>query len=74
MKKLILIICLAGIGNTHAQTCVIVRRPIRHIVTPPARTVIVSRPVRRVMPAVIVRPVVTVVRPAARRSVVVVQR
>ena len=76
MKKIILIICLAatGIVNAQAQTCVIVKRPILHIVTPPARAVIVSRPVRRVRPAVIVRPVVAVVRPAARRSIVVVQR
>lgn len=76
MKKTFLIILLAaiGIGNAHAQTRVIVRRPIRHVIAPAARTVIVSRPVRRIRPAVIVRPVVTLVRPAARRGVVVVRR
>ncbi len=76
MKKLIFIICLAtiGVGYAHAQTRVIVRRPVRHLIAPAVRTVIVNRPVTQARPAVIVRPVVTVVRPAARRSAVVVQR
>ena len=74
MKKIILIICLAVIGNTQAQTSSIVIRPVGYTVAPPSRTVVVSRPARRVRPAVIVRPVAALLRPAARRSVVVIQR
>ena len=70
MKKFILIICLAviGISDAHVQSSVIVRRPIRYVKTPAARTVMVSRPVRRL------RPVITVVCPAARRRVAIVRR
>ncbi|MBE9463692.1 hypothetical protein ACFP1I_32245 [Dyadobacter subterraneus] len=75
MKKVILIICLlaTGIVNAKAQTPVIVRRPVGRVVVAPARPVIVS-PVRRVIvrPAVVLRPAVTFVRPAARRRVAVV--
>ena len=77
MKRTILIICLAAIGmvNATAQTRVIVRRPVVRVVVAPARPVIIS-PARRVAlrPAVVVRPAVTVVRPVARRSVVIVRR
>lgn len=71
MKKLILIICLAaaGIVNAKAQTRVIVRRPVGHVVVAPARQVIVS-PARRV----VVGSALTVVRPVASRRVVVVHR
>lgn len=76
MKKIILIICLIafGMSNSQAQTRVIVRRPAHRVIVPASRTVIVSHPVRRVRPAVVVRPAVTVVRPAVRRGVVVVHR
>lgn len=78
MKRIILIICLTatGIINAVAQTHVIVRRPAgRRVVVAPARPVIIS-PARHVAlrPAVVVRPAATVVRPVARRRVVVVHR
>jgi hypothetical protein len=71
MKRIILIICLAaaGIVNAKAQTRVVISRPVGRAAVASARTVIVS-PVR----SVVVRPALTLVRPVARRRVVVVHR